>query len=170
MGEVLELFAQLLLLRRAPQYLPASGLLLLLTVAAYVVVNCVACSMYPPAGNWPVLLLVDVGFLLLWNGALLKLARRPERFLQTTTAVFGFQTLLAPLLVAWAWLWQRSHGDPGWQAPLMVVGYGLLIWQVAINSRIVRAALEWSMTASVALVVLQTIAEQLLQVAITVPA
>jgi hypothetical protein len=170
MGEVLELFAQLLLLRRGPQHLPASGLLLLLTVAAYVVVNCVACSMLPPAGNWPALLIVDVGFLLLWNAALLRLAGRPERILQTTTAVFGFQTLLAPLLVAWGWLWQRSHGDPNWQTPLLIVGYGLLVWQIAINSRIIRAALEWSTTASVALVVVQAIAEQLLQLAITVPA
>ena len=116
MGEVLELFAQILLLRRGPQDLPASGLLLLLTVIAYVIVNCVACAIFPPSRDWPLLLLVDVGFLLLWNAALL--VRRPERILQTTTAVFGYQLLLAPLLVPLVWLQRRFDGDAVWHGPL----------------------------------------------------
>lgn len=170
MGEVLELFAQLLLLRRGPQDLPGSGLLLLLTVIGYVIVNCVACSIFPPADNWPVLLLIDVGFLLLWNACLLKLARRPERSLQTITAVFGYQLLLAPLLVPLGWLQRRFAGDPAWHGPLMFVGLGVVVWAITINSRIIHAALERSMTASVFLVIGQNITEELLQLAIVAPA
>jgi drug/metabolite transporter (DMT)-like permease len=169
MADVLEIFVQLLLLRCGPQRLPASGLLLILTVLAYAGVNGLVSCIFPPAQNWPALLLLDVGFLLLWNAAVLKLAGRPERILQTTTAVFGFQLLLAPLLVALDWLEQRLHGDPTWEGPLVVVGLVLLAWLVTVNSRIMSAALEWSMTASVALVVVQTLAEQLLQVALSVP-
>jgi uncharacterized membrane protein YgdD (TMEM256/DUF423 family) len=113
---------------------------------------------------------LDVGFLLLWNALLLRAAGRPERTLQTTTSVFGYQLLLAPPLLTLQWLAQRLHGDPTWQGPLVFAGLLLLVWQVAANTRIIGAALEWSITASVALVVVQTLAEALLQMSIVVPA
>ena len=169
MGEVLKLFAQISLLRRGPQDLPASRLLLLLTVVAYVAVNCLISSVFPPARDWPALLLMDVAFLLLWNALLLRVAGRPERTVQTITAVFGYQLLLAPLLVALQWLAQRFHGDSAWEGPLLFVWLGLLVWLIAANSRILRAALEWSTAASVAVVIVQTVAEALLQTVILVP-
>jgi drug/metabolite transporter (DMT)-like permease len=170
MAEVLENFLQLLLMRRGPQSLPASGLLLVLTVAGYLAVSCAASWFLPPAANWPALLLLDVAFLLAWNAVVLRLAGRAERILQTTTAVFGIQLLLAPPLVALDWLEQRYHGDPSWEGPLVFLGLALLVWLVMANSRIMSAALEWSLTASVALVVVQTVAEQWLQLAFTIPA
>jgi hypothetical protein len=39
----------------------------------------------------------------------------------------------------------------------------LLVWFVAANSHIVKAALEWSLGASVAVVILQILAGELLQ-------
>ncbi len=170
MGEVLKLFAQISLMRRGPQDLPASGLLLLLTVAAYVAVNCLVSSVFPPARDWPALLLVDVAFLLLWNALLLRVAGRPERTVQTATAVFGYQLLLAPLLIVLQWLAQRVHADPVLQGPVLAAGLVLLVWLVAANSRIVSAALECSIGASVALVIVQTLADQLLQMTLLVPA
>jgi hypothetical protein len=49
--------------------------------------------------------------MLVWYVLLLRLARRPERTLQTTTAVFGYQMVLTPLLVTLQWLVQRLHGN-----------------------------------------------------------
>lgn len=169
MGEVLKLFAQISLMRRGPQDLPASGLLLMFTVTAYVAVNCLVSSAFPPAPDWPAQLLVDVVFLLLWNALLLRVAGRPERTVQTTTAVFGYQLLLAPLLVALQWLAQRFHGDSTWEGPLTLLSLGLLVWLVAANSRIISTALEWSIPAAVALVIVQTVADALLQTLILVP-
>jgi hypothetical protein len=163
MREVLKLFAQILLLRRGPQDLPASGLLLSLTVAAYLGVNCLVSSVFPPEPQWPWLLLADVAFLLAWNALLLRFARRPERTLQTTTAVFGYQLLLAPPLVLLLWLAQRLHGAPAWEAPLVAAGLVLLVWLIAVNTRIISAALEWSIAASIAVVIVQTLADELLQ-------
>jgi hypothetical protein len=170
MIEVLKLFAQISLLRRGPQDLPASGLLLSGTVAAYIAVNCLASSAFPPAGNWPALLLVDVAFLLLWNALMLQAAHRPERTVQTLTAVFGYQLALAPLLVVLQSLAQRFHGDPVWEGPMAAAGLVLLVWLVAANTRIVSAALDWSTGAGAVLVIVQTLADQLLQSAILVPA
>ena len=50
-------------------------------------------------------------FTLVWYVVLLRLVRRPERILQTTTAVFGFQAVLSPLLVISVWLMRRFAQD-----------------------------------------------------------
>jgi hypothetical protein len=101
-----------------------------------------------------------------WYTLLLRLVRRPERFLQTTTAVYGFQAVLSPLLVASVWLTRRFPQDSVWQFPITLVSLALLIWIIAANSHIVKAALEWSMPPSVALVILQTLAGNLLVLAL----
>ncbi len=170
MMEVLKLFAQIALLRRGPQDLPASGLLLAGTVIAYVAVNCLVAGVLPLAASWPLLLLVDVAFLLAWNALLLQAVRRPERTVQTLTAVFGFQLVLEPLLVVLQSLAQRLHGDPVWEGPAVAATLVCLVWLVAANTRIVSAALEWSFGASAFLVILQTLADELLQSALLVPA
>jgi hypothetical protein len=39
----------------------------------------------------------------------------------------------------------------------------LLVWLIAVNTRIISAALEWSIAASIAVVIVQTLADELLQ-------
>jgi hypothetical protein len=156
MKDIVRLFAQIALLRRGPQDLPASELLLALTVLGYFCVNFVLSSVLPPDAHWRGPLLVDTVFTLLWYVGLLKLLGRPERILQTTTAVFGFQAVLSPLLIASEWLMRRVGED--WQVPVTCVGLLLLAWLIAANSHVVKAALEWSGSASVALVILQMLA------------
>jgi hypothetical protein len=108
-------------------------------------------------------------FTLLWYVLLLRLAGRPERTLQTTTAVFGFQTVLAPLAIGCSWLSRRFSPDSPWQVPIICVVLLLLAWMIAANSYIVRAALEWSATSSVVLVILQNLAGSLLLFALLSP-
>lgn len=163
MGPLIRLFAQIALLRRGPQDLPASPLLLALTVLGYFLVNFLVSSVLPPfPGPWVAHLCVDVVFMFLWYALLLNVAKRPERFLQTTTAVYGFQAVLSPLLVAAVWLTRRFDQDSVWQFPATLISLALLIWIIVANSHIVKAALEWSMAPSVALVILQTLAGNLL--------
>jgi hypothetical protein len=162
MKELLRLFTQIALLRRGPQDVPASPLLLALTVAGYFLVNFAIMSVLPPfAGPWFAHLCVDVVFMFVWYALLLNLVRRPERFLQTATAVYGFQAVLAPLLVTAVWLTRRFEHETLWQAPATLLSLALLVWMIAANSHIVKAALEWSMAQSVALVILQTLASNL---------
>jgi hypothetical protein len=162
-SQLLRLFVQIALLRRGPQDVPASQLLLALTVAAYFLVNFAVSSVLPPfPGPWLGQLCVDVVFMLVWYALLLNLVRRPERFLQTTIAVYGFQVVLSPLLVAASWLMLRFEQDPVWQFPATLVSLALFIWIVTANSHIVKAALEWSTPPSTVLVILQTMASYLL--------
>lgn len=159
MKELIRLFAQIALLRRGPQDLPASALLLAVTIAGYFLVNLAVSWLLPPfQGPWLAHLGVDVAFMFTWYALLMKLVRRPERFLQTTTAVYGYQAVLAPLLVASESLMRRFAQDPFWALPVTVLGLALLVWVIAANSHIVKTALEWSMPPSVALVILQTLA------------
>jgi hypothetical protein len=169
MSEFIRLYMQIALLRRGPQDLPASRLLLVLTVAGYLAVNFVVSSVLPPGGRWLEALLVATLFTLLWYMLLLRLVGRPERALQTTTAVFGFQTILAPLSVAFEWLMRRFGEDVTWQIPITCAGLMLVAWLIAANSNIVKAALDWSAMASVALVILQMVAGWLLLLALFAP-
>ncbi|HEY6482811.1 MAG TPA: hypothetical protein VIY54_04720 [Steroidobacteraceae bacterium] len=167
MKDLIRLYVQIALLRRGPQDVPASALLLAVTIAGYFVVNLLVSSILPPfPGPWLAHLGIDVVFMFVWYALLLKLLRRPERFIQTTTAVYGFQAVLSPLLVASVWLTRRFPQDSPWQFPVTLLSLVLLIWIIAANSHIVKAALEWSMAPSVALVILQTLAGNLLVLAL----
>ncbi len=162
MKELFRLFAQIALLRRGPQDLPASTSLLALTVVLYLGVNALVGSALPSIREGMQQVLIQALFTLLWYVALLLLLGRGERFLQTATAVFGLQALLSPLLIASDWLVLRFGESTLWQLPVECAGLLLIVWLIAASSQIVRSALEWSSSASVALVILQIFTGQLL--------
>ena len=163
MTELLRLFTQIALLRKGPQDLPTSPILLALTLVGYLVVHLVVGTVLPPMpGPWINHLILDVVFTFCWYALLLYVAKKPERFLQTATAVYGYQAVLSPLLVAALWLQRRFEQDSLWQFPVTLISLALLVWIIAANSHIVKAALEWTIAPSVALVILQTLAGDLL--------
>src|ERR1700685_4332182 len=163
MQELVRLFVQVALLRKGPQDLPVSATLLAITAAAFFVINFVVSAVLPPIpGPWLFQLVLDVIFTFAWYALLLRVVNRPERFLQTTTAIFGYQAVLAPLWVATVWLWRQFADDDTWSTPTLLLALAVLVWNVAANVRVVKAALEWGIAASVALVILQNITEQAL--------
>jgi hypothetical protein len=168
MRELIRLFTQIALLRRGPQDVPASMLLLAMTVVGYSGVSFLVSSLMPPIKGWPerLVIVIDVAFTLAWYAVLLRLVGRSERTLQTTTAVFGFQAVLSPLLIISDWLVLRFAQDTTWNLPVALMWLVILIWVIAANSHVVKAALEWSSAASVALVILPILTEQLLQFAL----
>ena len=166
MQELVRLFTQIALLRRGPQDLPASRLLLVATLAGYLGVNALVSALLPPVSGWPLKLLADTLFTLAWYVALLQLLGRPERILQTSTAVFGMQAVLSPPLIAFEWLMRRFGGDATLQLPVAVAGLLLVVWLVAASGHVVKAALDWSLTTSITLVILQIFCGQLLQFAL----
>ena len=166
MKELIQLFAQIALLRRGPQDLPASALLLGMTIVGFAAINFLIGAVLPPSDDWPQRVAVDVVFTVGWYFLLLRLAGRSERTLQTTTAVFGFQAVLAPLLVVALWLLQRFKQDTTWQLPVALIWLTLFVWVVAANSHVVKSALEWSSSASVFMVLLESFVGQLLQLAL----
>lgn len=163
MMELLRLYGQIALLRRGPQDVPASSLLLAFTVGLFVGVNCLVSALLPPMpGPWMMHLLIQVLFMLAWYALLLRQQKKSERFLQTATALFGYQIVLSPLLIVLSWLVQRFQSEPAWFLPVLMLALILAVWLIAAGGHIVKSALDWSMQASVSLFIAQNLAGQLL--------
>src|SRR5690348_9140072 len=138
MNELLRLFCQISILRRGPQDLPASPLAFLISIASYLVITCAVNILLPQDGHWLSDLLIDVIFTLAWYLALMRIVDRRERFLQTATAVFGFQTIIAPFWNIAAGLARRFAEDPVWQLPTSIIGLAVVVWTITINAQILK--------------------------------
>ncbi|MET0290937.1 MAG: hypothetical protein ABW136_01150 [Steroidobacteraceae bacterium] len=163
-GRIIRTYVDIVLFRSGPEDLPASQALLIITIAANVFLDFAASTALPMPGdtNQLIVAVVQVAFVLAWYWALLRLAGKPERFLQTATAGFGIQLVLGPLLVLVALAAPEPLAGaqtPGWIAlPLVVLG----VWVLAVGSRIVRAATQWPMAICVAATLLQAVLGRLL--------
>lgn len=162
-AQVARLYLDIALFRRGPQDVPASGALLLITLGAYFLVNLLLSALLPASLVQAIgQLILGIAFMFAWYRGVLAVAGHPERFLQTATALFGYQTLLAPLLIAGSWLFLRYGMQPPGQIPASLVIIALLVWTLAINGRVLRAATEWPMFGCVGIVLLQVLIEQML--------
>src|SRR3984885_3199080 len=166
MKELIALFTQIALLRRIGGSLCVN---LLVALALPALPHAAAAGAHAVEGQWLAPLLIETLFTLVWDVALLRFAGRPERTLQTVTAVFGLQTVLAPLTDTFDWLMVRFSGDGSWQVPVACAELLAWTWLIAANSYVVKAALEWSSTASVVLVILQVVVEVALLLAVFAP-
>jgi hypothetical protein len=97
--QFLRTFLDIVLWRQGPQDLPASSLLVALTLAAYVLVGAVQLALLDEAGvTWLVFLVADPVLLAATVWLLLRLYGHAERFQQTAAAVFGTGALLGVAL------------------------------------------------------------------------
>ena len=138
----------IVLLRAGPEQLPASSSLLGAVVAVNLAVSAMAYALISNAPNdWQTMLLVETIVSVLGLRAAFSLANKPERFLQTATAIFGTNTFFMPALIPMsATLLPYIHkADPAVPAPaaLSVLAAVLGIWLLVVQIRILRAAFEW---------------------------
>ena len=162
--QVARLYTDIALFRRGPEDVPASAALLALTVLAYLLASLGLGALMPVAPESRVVLIaLDGCFGLAWYWVVLRLAGRRERFLQTAAAIFGYQTVMAPAFVTATWLFMQYMKDPVWQLPVSLLLLVLAIWTLAVNSRILKGATEWPQFVCVAVVILQALAGQLIE-------
>ena len=156
--------------RRGPQDLPAVGILLPLTVAAYVLLMAALGAALPvmPAG-WRWQLALDVLFMLAWYWVLLAIAGRRERYVQTAAALFGLQTVLAAPTMLLGWLMQRVGTDDSLRLPLQFAALALSIWELVAVGHIVRSAIERALGLCLMLALLQMLVEALLVIGLFGP-
>jgi hypothetical protein len=167
MMELFRVFSLIALSRNGPQDLPASPILLGLTVVGFYLVNFAVNLVLPSEDSWHLHLVVEVAFTLAWYAVLLRAFGKPERFLQTATAMFGYQLVLAPLSIATLYLSRRFGEDTLLQFPVVVIGLAIAIWIIRAGGYVLKAALELPMIACVVLILLQVLAGQLVLVAMT---
>jgi hypothetical protein len=163
MASILKLYLDIALLRRGPEDLPASRSLLYATLFAFVVLNALLTVAFrPTAENWLLQLFVSVGFTLLWYRLLLTVFGRPERYLQTITAVLGFGCIVTPLIVPAAGMMAPYADNPEQAMPFMLLLLPLAAYLIFVSARILRAAIERPLFQCVMLVLLQTFLEPLI--------
>jgi hypothetical protein len=163
-------FVDIMLLRRGPEHLPASPVLL----GGVIVVNLALYSLAygaflaplrnEPSTTWTMQIVVGALLTLLWFRIAFHFARKPERFVQTMIAVFATNTLAipaVPLVAAMLPYAQKQGGEP---APTSLVLLTSLVglWVLAVLVRIVRSAFEWSWAASIVFVVTSNLGVALL--------
>jgi hypothetical protein len=164
------LFFAIAIWRRGPQDLPAVGILLPLTIGAYVLVSALVGTALPPLHpGWVSQLLFDILFVALWYWLLLAIARRRTRYAQTASALFGLQTLLAAPSMVLDWLLQRLPHDDSLRLPVYVAALVLALWTLVAIGHILRAALERPLAMCLILALLQVLVEQLVFVGVSGP-
>ncbi|HEY6451082.1 MAG TPA: hypothetical protein VIX87_00630 [Steroidobacteraceae bacterium] len=161
------LYFQITIWRRGPQDVPAVGILLPLTIGAYVLLSAALGELLPPMRpSWWQELALDVPFMLLWYGGLLALDGRRERYLQTVTALFGVEAVLALPSMACEFLQQHYASDATWQLPVSIAALALLIWTLIAVGHILRATLERGLGFCLILAFVQMLAEEMLLIAV----
>lgn len=142
MVSLIKPFLQLCLLNRGPQDLPASPLLLVITILAYLLVG--------TAMGWPyygvavslMQSLFELALLLGFSWSLLRVRRHPGRFLQTATALTGAGVVLGALLLPLVYAIRRAQ-LLGESAELAALSYlAVLGWLLAVYGHIYRHALS----------------------------
>lgn len=152
--EGFKVFADIARFRKGPEDVPASVSLLGIAVGGAVVLKVLLLAVLPLPTGSPVLVVgigVVVALLFLW--LLLQLARHPERYVQTTSAVFGFQVVMAPLLIGSGWLFLTAGEGSPWQLPAILLRMAVEVWALAVTARILRSATGWPLFACVALAI-----------------
>jgi len=144
----------IVLFRGGPEQLPASPGLLGVVVAVNVAVSALVYALIPNAPhNWQMQLVVGTVVSLLGFRAAFSLANKPERFLQTSVAMFGTTTLFIPALIPMiaTLLPYIEKPDPAVNPPaaLSLLAAVLGIWLLIVQVRIVRAAFEWHWIAAI---------------------
>src|SRR5688572_12211148 len=109
--------------RKGPEDVPASTTLLVAAVAGVVLLNLLMLAVpSPEAVGSPVLrLALELAIALLGVNLMLRAAGHAERFVQTVTAIFGCQLLLAPALLASGWIMVNYYDPDGDVQPVMLI-------------------------------------------------
>lgn len=157
MQVLIRLFIEVALHRKGPQDVPASGIVFVLALTAYLAIG--AAVLLPSAAGPKALLgqlALDVALLLLVFGGLLAGTGRVGRLRQTLTALLGTGALLSAAALPFVWLAARALGDggpvPGMELPALVsttMLFVLLLASLLVTGHILRNAMDWSYAAGV---------------------
>ncbi len=140
MGHWLTTFINLCKLKTGPQDLPLSRELMYVSVFAYWLMGVVLTLVNQTFGQAVFLSLVQTIILVFICKIVLWIAKKPERSLQTLTALAGSGALIA--LLAWPLLMWMGQAEITGEHPLAILWLLLVIWETVVIGHIFRHALE----------------------------
>jgi hypothetical protein len=136
-------FFDIALGRQTPASLPASLFLLGLVAGAAALLEVLGALLPPPPNDGILLRIVlGVGLPLAYTSAVLELARRRQRFLQTAIALLGIGVLAEIVLYPLGAMLRVIGADRLASIPLGLLLYAGLIWYLLGCANIWRAALD----------------------------
>jgi hypothetical protein len=136
-------FWDIALWRKSPAQLPASAFLLCLVAATVALLEVLGALLPPnPGGRILTRVALSVGLPLLFAWLVLIIARQPQRFLQTGSALLGVAVLAQLVLYPLGSLMNFIGTDRPASLPLGVLLFVGLIWYLLACANIWRAALE----------------------------
>jgi hypothetical protein len=155
------------LLRKGPQHIPRSGILLLLAALLWIVAVLAALVLIDRFDERDVVLeFFSVLIAVVCYSAIVIGARQGPRLTQTITAILGCGALLTVTLVAGYALLQPFIGA----ALMTLVAFLILLWSLSIKGHIIASAINrhWylGLAFAVAIFVLQSLANKLVTSAI----
>jgi len=144
MLQLISAWFDLCLFRKGPQDMPASGILLGLSLAAYFLVSFLVALSSSGIAAAVQLAVLDVLLLLVFVASLLYLQTKTERVVQTLAAMAGSGTLMGLFAMPLVLLVDPEL-PAGQLSPLLTGSWlSLLIWNLFVMAHIMRHALSTS--------------------------
>jgi len=140
---IYQAFFDIIMQRRGPQDLPASWLLLAISVVLYALVGSVLLSFYVSAPSQLVAeLALNVAVVAGFYTLVLNIRGFSARLVQTLTALFGCDAVLSAFMLPFhGWHAMLEPDSPVGVLPLVGISV-LLFWTFAVAGHILRHALE----------------------------
>ena len=147
-------FLDICLLRKGPQDLPKSTVLLVLSLFVYTLIDVLLTVQSRPFEHALMVSLVDVGFLLLVTSLILKQHQKLDRWHQTMTALFGTGVILGIFIFPLVFGGVQNQYEAWLQQIIVVLFLIMVIWNVAVLAHIVRHAISTSMGIGIMIAIL----------------
>lgn len=140
---IIQAWFYIALRRLGPEDLPQSGLLLLVSGVAYLLLQMVvALPFYGVSPQLGLVVGADLLLLTLFAWLLLRFVGRPERLMQTLSALFGTGALLTLFVLPFNYWWDATAtSETGPLLPAMAILF-IIVWSLIVNGHILARALS----------------------------
>ncbi|MEE8234055.1 MAG: hypothetical protein V3R41_05195 [Gammaproteobacteria bacterium] len=149
-----KVFLDICLLRKGPQDLPKSSVLLYLCLTLYTVFDVLLTLQARPFEDALLVSLVDVGFLLAVTFLILKQHHLLDRWIQTITALFGTGVILGIFIFPLVYGGAQNQYETWLQQIIILLFLIMIIWNIAVLAHIVRNAISTSLGIGIAIAIL----------------
>lgn len=141
---IIQAFLEICLLRKGPQDIPASSLFFGICAGTYALSGLLLATAYQDFNNAVITALADSGLTILITYLLLFIVRRPQRWLQTGTALLGTGTIFSLLATPVYYAIAAQGGGQSGSPVLSILIWVLIIWNVIVMAHILKHALSVS--------------------------
>ncbi len=147
-------FLDICLLKKGPQDLPKSTVLLVLCLFMYTLIDVLLTVQSRPFVDALMVSLVDAGFLLGVTSLILRQHQKLDRWHQTMTSLFGTGVILGIFIFPLVFGGIQNQYEAWLQQIIVVLFLIMVVWNVAVLAHIVRHAISTSMGIGIMIAIL----------------